>query len=139
MRSKQSHAQWLATPRLIAIAGALMLLWLGVAVQAQHANPRPIALFAEDGGSSAARDALLASAQLPPGVLDAAQRVRAVNLNADAIQPGALAAGDVLYLGLFDDVRLWGNVEQVTENMKALDVLAQLDEDVMARIEEIVG
>lgn len=29
--------------------------------------------------------------------------------------------------------------EQVTENMKALDVLAQLDEDVMARIEEVVG
>jgi hypothetical protein len=85
-------------------------------------NRRPVALLMEPETAIAAAERL--QKRLAPdhfaSALDAAQRSRAVRINPLAIEPDAIAVGDTLYLGLFDDVHVWATIDRVSNDINGV-------------------
>ena len=93
-----------------------------IAVNASH--PDMVALLL-DSEAVAAPESRRSSA--PPdhvaATLTAARRFRSVEMNPQATAPDALAEGDTLYLGLFDDVHLWAVIDSVSTDINGVQAI----------------
>jgi hypothetical protein len=106
-------------------AAFLLLISLALAISSQalafETHNRVISLF---------QDRPLASetfmpegeplSRLTSEVLHAAKRYRTVAINTQAIQPLELVEGDILYLGIFEDVQLLANVEKISVDVNGV-------------------
>ncbi|WP_200388474.1 fibronectin type III domain-containing protein [Thiocapsa imhoffii] len=81
-------------------------------------GPRILSLLLDEGlapPSQTIRQAdLTRMSDAADAALSAARRVRLGRLNPAALAPDALREGDVLYLGLFDDLHLWARIDHVS-------------------------
>ncbi len=99
----------------------LMLIWLMLPAAAWGFTHQGMALLLEaDIPTTKSLAAPLPDAAVDMEQYAAVKRQRAVQINPQVLQPQRLVPGDLLYLGLFDDIRLWAEIESVTVDINGI-------------------
>ncbi|WP_006788665.1 reprolysin-like metallopeptidase [Thiorhodospira sibirica] len=118
--------QWPVFPRWITgrtrmVLHCLILMWLILPASALGLTQPGIALLLEAEIPEASKKALtLPEATLDVQTSQAVKRQRAVQINPEVFVPDRLGVGDQVYLGLFDDIQLWAEIESVAVDINGI-------------------